>query len=1115
MITRSTTGLAFRDQFTRADAAAVGNGWDESIIGNGSLAIVGNEVEKPNTGAGTFGTMYRDGGTQEALVADMILQINGQFSGGFNLFVNIRTDLKDVGAGFEDRYSTFLARATSEHRFDRTINGAITDTISNAFAPANVSRGMRIITEVDGTDLIIRGKVTAPLADVQDLSEPYTADAWQFTDTSPIPLSGNTLDYYVLAQTGTPNVMDEFMFGGRNIVVNDVPAGWKVVIDGGTPVVSAGVPLVIDVDAEPLPGTLLEITDNLDVVQDSISPSPPIFGGDVYESGLVAGPFDPRASTATVDTPVAAGDPVNIVVLARDSAGVPIGAGGATVTVEVTGKSIEVPLRPIVTDVGDGTYTASYTTTEQDTQEVTILAAASPLQNISGSPFTVAVTPVGDAITFGSGSANPVWKDRALLGFFIGRPDKTDIQEITGSLVGPPGQVFVADNTVYIVSEELQLFRDALGTELPYLEDPDEIFTDTDRLPAIVDEPDVPPASNLAPNAALNDFTAGVPNDIVELGTVLITQIAVAAFPQFVEIGGQSLLIDALLQESGIESIPITIVVPPISPYYSAWAKVWVVSGAVRFELEHSVLGPIPAEDSNERAVITALGSWQTVHIQPGDNTPFVDGDVTLRIVAEGSAATFYLDAWSFSNTPFALPWISGNPGNLLYDRVVQKFLNEGAEQPRLRYLVNLLDLSDTIFPEDLIRLGREIEIRDENIGVESTIERVVREARDLHRPQLVQVELAERRLAITAVQLQRLDRLDPLRRLELVPILITFLPFFDEFGELTLQYQGNHRTQSVRFVVSTDAAPTRAVVLTGLINGGRSDDQVLTGLFTDANVFVGMIPFSETGGLGQAGPLYAWAGRNIAGVGNSPIIDNLIVAIVDVDGDVTVTVTSSDAGTLSFRYAFNVGVAPAYPSVGAVEAGVIRNFAFPGSDVFSLGAATVPKGETIRLSAAPYTLAGGVGAGGATDHGTIVSGEDVRPDTDPKILTFVAAEDTPGAGPGCGDPWIERLSWTLQDAPDVDFDVNILRAIGTGSDDYGPYQQVTNIGSPNTTTFFDDDPVGSFKDIPLDAVVQVRWRLDLRNTTGPPVVVHQAFVDPSGAIQNNVIVVNFACLNE
>ena len=77
----------------------------------------------------------------------------------------------------------------------------------------------------------------------------------------------------------------------------------------------------------------------------------------------------------------------------------------------------------------------------------------------------------------------------------------------------------------------------------------------------------------------------------------------------------------------------------------------------IRFELEHSVLGIIPAEDSNERAVVTAFGSWQTVHIQPGDNTPFVDGTVTLRIVAEGSAAKFYLDAWSFSNTPFALPW--------------------------------------------------------------------------------------------------------------------------------------------------------------------------------------------------------------------------------------------------------------------------------------------------------------------------------------------------------------------------------------------------------------------------------------------------------------------------
>ncbi len=1108
MITRSTVGLEFRDQFTRANNALVGNGWDESIIGDGTLRILGNEVEKPVGGFGTFGTAYRDGGTQEALVPDLILQLNGRWSGNFNLFINIRTDLKDVGAGFEDRYSTHLARTSSAHRFDRVINGAVTDTISNAFAPANVSRGMRIITEVDGGDLIIRGKITDPLVDIQDLSEKYDADSWQFTDTSPIPLAGATLDYYFLAQNGSANEMDEFMFGGRNVVVNDVPSGWKVVLDGGTPFVSTGVPLVIDVDEEALPFSLLEITNDLDVVQDSISPSPePGYGGDVYEAGFAAGAFDPRASTADVDTPVVAGDPVNIVVQGRDSNGVPVTAGGATVEILVEGLSLEDPLDLVVTDVGDGTYTASYVTTEQDTQTVTIKAAASPLESISGSPFTVEVTPTGEAIVFGSGSANPVWKDRALLGFFIGRPDKTDIQEITGSLVGPPGQVFVADNSLYFVGEDLQLFRDALGKDLPYLEDPDEIFDEGDRMPAILDEPDLPPASNIAPNPGMNEFSSGQPDDILSLGTVVLTQTLVGTDPQFVEIGGQSLRVEAFTQEAGVESIPVTITpVPAENPYFAAWAKLWIVAGSIRFELVHSVLGVIPSPDSNERAVVTQTDAWVTVYIVPGENLPFVDGTLSLRIVAEGSAAEWYLDAWVLSNTPFALPWISGNPGNVLYDRVVQRFLNEAAEQPKLRYGVSILDLSDSVFPEDFIRLGNPITVKDGNINVD-TVERTIRERRDLFRQQLVGVELADRRLALTAVQLQRLARLEPVRRLELVPTLILFLPFFDEFGELIVQYSGNHRTQSVRFVLSTDSAPTREQVLVGTVNAGRADDRVSTGLFTDADVFVGMIPFSEPAGLGTAGPLYAWTGRNAPAVANSPRLDNVMVVIVQADGDVTVTFDSGDAGTLSTRHAFNVGTAPVYPSTAAVEAGTIRNFAFPGSDVFSLGAATVPKGETIRLSAAPYSLAGGVGGGGATDHGTIVSGEDQREAADPQILTFISAEDTAGSGPGCGDPWIEELSWTLQDAPDVDFDVQIFRKLDIDTEGEGEFQLVTTISDPNTTTSFLDDPTGSFKATPADPEVLVTWRLDLRDTTGSPVVVHQLFTDETANV-------DFTCLN-
>lgn len=98
-------------------------------------------------------------------------------------------------------------------------------------------------------------------------------------------------------------------------------------------------------------------------------------------------PANPATSTATI-TPasVTAGNPVSIVVQARDQFDNIVNIGGETVAVQVSGSN---SVTPSVGDVGDGTYTSTYTPTSSGNDNIAITMNGTP---ISGSPFTQPVT---------------------------------------------------------------------------------------------------------------------------------------------------------------------------------------------------------------------------------------------------------------------------------------------------------------------------------------------------------------------------------------------------------------------------------------------------------------------------------------------------------------------------------------------------------------------------------------------------------------------------------------------------------------------------------------------------------------------------------------------------
>ena len=120
--------------------------------------------------------------------------------------------------------------------------------------------------------------------------------------------------------------------------------------------------------------------------QVSISLNGNALQGSPYTSQVSAGSSSADASTAAVPDGTA-GQATQLTVQARDADGNPRAVGGDTVVVEVSGANAATP---VVTDGGDGTYTAQYTPTVAGADAVAITLNGNPLQ---GSPFASQVAP--------------------------------------------------------------------------------------------------------------------------------------------------------------------------------------------------------------------------------------------------------------------------------------------------------------------------------------------------------------------------------------------------------------------------------------------------------------------------------------------------------------------------------------------------------------------------------------------------------------------------------------------------------------------------------------------------------------------------------------------------
>lgn len=264
-ITRTTDGLVLRDNFNRANNAAVGNGWEESIPADSE--ILSNAVFiSPRS------TIQRETPVQPD---DLIIQIN--FTGSQQVSLAAR---RDVVAN--DYYSLDLGSTT--WRLHKTVGGSF--PITAEFTESiNGLHGIRLVLEEDGADVLVSFYTAIDIASLVALDDDFTLRV-SFVDTSPLPNDAGVEYFFSKAINSGAATFDEFILCGRNIVVSGLPTGWKIKVDARTAVVESSGSVTINVDTWALPATTIKVLNGADVEQATLTPSGGIFGGDIFLSAL-------------------------------------------------------------------------------------------------------------------------------------------------------------------------------------------------------------------------------------------------------------------------------------------------------------------------------------------------------------------------------------------------------------------------------------------------------------------------------------------------------------------------------------------------------------------------------------------------------------------------------------------------------------------------------------------------------------------------------------------------------------------------------------------------------------------------------------------------------------
>jgi adhesin/invasin len=370
---------------------------------NNPVATSGNAVTFASTGGGTFtganpastdltGVAQITFNTSATVGSHTVSATTGGFTGssptinsvaaaGANYLVTPATTSPAAGSAVVITAQLRDANGNPVAQPDQTVNWSLTNangtfsgsaTASTTTDNAGVAQVVLTVSNAAGASTQVRANFgSAPAgtsAAIATVPGSASAATTQITSDVAGVAAGGTATITVQARDGNSPPNDLTSSGGTVVLSTTAGSSLSAVIDNGNGTYTATLSTTT-VGAKTITGTIngQAIVDNAVVT--------------VSVAGVSA-----AQSSATVPAGTA-GAATNIVIQSRDQFGNPMGVGGSTVEVTVSGANTVATFT--ATNVGDGTYTAAYTPAVAGTDNVAIILDGTP---ISGSPYSSVVS---------------------------------------------------------------------------------------------------------------------------------------------------------------------------------------------------------------------------------------------------------------------------------------------------------------------------------------------------------------------------------------------------------------------------------------------------------------------------------------------------------------------------------------------------------------------------------------------------------------------------------------------------------------------------------------------------------------------------------------------------
>ncbi len=281
LLARTAAGLILEDLFNRPENDVVGNGWSEFETDLTGMRISANN-DRLKTLLANEQRIHRRMGSgvvpDEVIVQTAANPEGSPIVGMGPLVRSTATEAHPSGDQYWLRFENIFQDTICVFKVEA---GSITQSECLDIAVTTAAwRGIRMVLEVSGTDLIIRGYRSASnLSSGEDRSKEFVLDV-TMTDMTPIPND----DAHDGLGISTKNFgsHDALMLMGRNIVVTGLPTGYQIEVDSRGKVTEVGGTVTLDVDLWALPATSIKMYDAASVLKATVTPAGGIYGGDRY-----------------------------------------------------------------------------------------------------------------------------------------------------------------------------------------------------------------------------------------------------------------------------------------------------------------------------------------------------------------------------------------------------------------------------------------------------------------------------------------------------------------------------------------------------------------------------------------------------------------------------------------------------------------------------------------------------------------------------------------------------------------------------------------------------------------------------------------------------------------